>query len=65
MDCIFYGFRFNFKGYIHRDDKLGGTTMEKLKSLWGDVKSIWTDLRKSQKIFVVALVVIIIIAIIN
>ena len=39
--------------------------MEKLKELWGDVKSIWTDLRKSQKIFAIALIVIIVIAIIN
>ena len=39
--------------------------MEKLKELWDGTKSIWTDLKKSQKIFVVALVVIIVIAIIK
>ena len=39
--------------------------MEKLKELRDGTKSIWTDLKKSQKIFVVALVVIIVIAIIK
>ena len=39
--------------------------MEKLKGLWGEIKSIWTDLKKSQKIFVIALIGIIVIAIIN
>ena len=64
MDGEFHGFRVNSKSHIHWVIKLGGI-MEKLKELWGDVKSIWTDLRKSQKIFTIALIVIIVIAIIN
>ena len=39
--------------------------MEKLKELWSGAKSIWTDLSKGQKMFVVALIIIIVIAIIN
>ena len=65
MDSIFYGLSIGVKGYIYRDDKLGERAMEKLKELWDGTKSIWTDLKKSQKIFVVALVVIIVIAIIK
>ena len=65
MDSILYGFSVSIEGCIYRGNKLGGTIMEKLKELWGDVKSIWTDLRKSQKIFAIALIVIIVIAIIN
>ena len=64
MDGLLYGSGISATSCIYGDDKLGGT-MEKLKSLWGDIKSIWTDLRKSQKIFVIALIVIIVIAIMN
>ena len=39
--------------------------MEKLKELWGGIKSVWSDLSKGQKIFVGALIVFIVIEIIN
>ena len=64
MDGLLYCLGVSAESSVYGDDKLGGT-MEKLKSLWGDVNSIWTDLKKSQKIFVIALIVIIVIAIIN
>ena len=39
--------------------------MEKLKGLWDGVKSLWAELSKGLKIFIVALIIIIVIVIIN
>ena len=44
---------------------MGGLIMEKLKGLWDGIKYLWTELSKGQKIFIVALIIIIALAIIN
>ena len=44
---------------------MGGLIMEKLKGLWDKTKSLWGELSKGLKIFVIALIVIIAIVIIN